>query len=183
VSGLQHPDERPPRPGLSFLGRAFGSVVVIVLLAAAATATAGLLQIKEELATPADAPPPIKPAKGVIEDVKPGKPQTILILGSDRRWSDLKKNNPALRKSNPARSDTIMLGRMDPDQEATAVMSIPRDLKVLIPGYGVNKINAAYSLGGPALTLKTVRSVTKLPINHVINVHFNGFWRAVNGVG
>ena len=44
-----------------------------------------------------------------------------------------------------------MLMRLDPNQAATAVMSIPRDLKVLIPGHGINKINAAYSLGGPDL--------------------------------
>lgn len=186
MSRFTYPNERPPRPGLSFLGRAFGSVVLIVLLAAAATATAGLLQIKEELSTPADAPPPIKPAKGVIEeDVKPGKPQTILVLGSDRRWSDLKKNNPALARSNPARSDTIMLIRMDPDQEATAVMSIPRDLKVLIPGYGVNKINAAYSLGGPSLTAQTIKQLfgEDFKINHIVNVNFSGFREAVDAVG
>jgi LCP family protein required for cell wall assembly len=186
VSGFHHPDERPPRPGLSFLGRAFGSVVLIVLLAAGATATAGLLQIKEELKTPPGAPPPIKPKPGILEDdVKPGKPQTILILGSDRRWSDLKKNNPALRKSNPARSDTIMLIRMDPDQEATAVMSIPRDLKVLIPGYGINKINAAYSLGGPSLTAQTIKQLfgNDFKINHIVNVNFSGFREAVDAVG
>ena len=67
--------------------------------------------------------------------------RSILILGSDRRWSDLKKNNPALSQSNPARSDTILLVRMDPHQQATAVLSIPCDLKVLIPGYGINKKN------------------------------------------
>jgi LCP family protein required for cell wall assembly len=76
-----------------------------------------------------------------------------------------------------------MLVRLDPDKKATAVMSLPRDLKVEIPGHGTDKINAAYELGGPALTLETVKAVTKLPINHVINVHFDGFWRAVNAVG
>jgi polyisoprenyl-teichoic acid--peptidoglycan teichoic acid transferase len=178
-------DERPPREGLAFLGRAFGSVLLIVLLAAGATATAGLLQIKDELETPEGAPPAIKPVPGILEDVKPGKPQTILILGSDRRWSDLKKNNPALRKSNPARSDTIMLIRMDPDQEATAVMSIPRDLKVLIPGYGVNKINSAYSLGGPSLTAATIKQLfgDDFKINHIVNVNFSGFREVVDALG
>ena len=76
-----------------------------------------------------------------------------------------------------------MLVRLDPGKEATAIMSLPRDLKVEIPGHGVDKINAAYELGGPALTLETVKAVTKLPVNHVINVHFDGFWRAVNAVG
>jgi LCP family protein required for cell wall assembly len=54
---------------------------------------------------------------------------------------------------------------------------------VSIPGHGTDKINAAYDYGGPALTLETVKAVTGLPINHVINVHFSGFWRAVNAVG
>ena len=76
-----------------------------------------------------------------------------------------------------------MLVRLDPDKEATAIMSLPRDLKVEIPGHGTDKINAAYELGGPGLTLETVKAVTGLPINHVINVHFDGFWRAVNAVG
>ena len=76
-----------------------------------------------------------------------------------------------------------MLVRLDPDKEATAIMSLPRDLKVEIPGHGTDKINAAYELGGPELTLETVKEVTGLSINHVINVHFDGFWRAVNAVG
>ena len=52
-----------------------------------------------------------------------------------------------------ARSDTIMLVRLDPDSDATTLMSLPRDLKVEIPGHGTDKINAAYELGGPRLTL------------------------------
>jgi LCP family protein required for cell wall assembly len=178
-------EERPPREGLRFLARAMGSLVVIVLLTAAATATASLLQIKEIIQAPKSAPPPIKATKGVIEDAKPGKPQTILILGSDRRWSDLKKNNPTLARSNPARSDTILLVRMDPRQEATAVLSIPRDLKVLIPGYGINKINAAYSLGGPNLTAATIKSLfgEDFKINHIVNVNFKGFREVVDALG
>jgi LCP family protein required for cell wall assembly len=177
------PDNRPPREGLSFLLRAFGSLLAIVLLTAAATATAGLLQIKKEIQPPKDAPPTVKTKE--ITEAKPGKPQTIMILGSDRRYSDLKKNNPLLRQSNPARSDTILLVRMDPHQEATAVLSIPRDLKVLIPGYGINKINAAYSLGGADLTAKTIKSLfgEDFKINHIINVNFQGFRQAVDAVG
>ena len=47
----------------------------------------------------------------------------------------------------------------------------------------MDKINAAYELGGPALTLKTVKQLTGLPVNHVVNVHFDGFFRAVKAVG
>jgi LCP family protein required for cell wall assembly len=176
-------DERPPREGLRFLARATGSLVLIVLLTAAATATASLLQIKEIIKPPKSAPPPVQTHE--VTDAKPGKPQTILLLGSDRRWSDLKKNNPLLKKSNPARSDTILLVRMDPRQEATAVLSIPRDLKVLIPGYGINKINAAYTLGGADLTAKTIKSLfgEDFKINHIIDVNFGGFRQVVDALG
>jgi LCP family protein required for cell wall assembly len=176
-------EERPPREGLRFLGRAAGSLVLIVLLSAGATATASLLQIKEIIQPPKSAPPPVKTKE--VTEAKPGKPQTILVLGSDRRWSDLKKNNPLLKKSNPARSDTILLVRMDPRQEATAVLSIPRDLKVLIPGYGINKINAAYTLGGADLTAKTIKSLfgEDFKINHIVDVNFGGFRRVVDALG
>ncbi len=178
-------EERPPREGLRVLSRAFGSLLLILVLTAAATATAGLMQIKTGIEPPKNAPPPIKDDPKAIEKPKPGKPQTILILGSDRRWSDLKKNNPALQRSNPARSDTILLIRMDAKQAATVVMSIPRDLKVLIPGYGINKINAAYSLGGPNLTAQTIKSLfgEDFKINHIINVNFKGFREVVDAVG
>src|SRR5436190_13374866 len=74
-----------------------------------------------------------------------GGPQTIMILGSDHRVTDQPGDKP--------HSDTILLIHLDPDNEATTVMSIPRDLRVTIPGRGSDKINAAYSDGGPHLTL------------------------------
>ena len=77
----------------------------------------------------------------------------------------------------------MILVRLDPVEEGTALLSLPRDLKVEIPGHGTDKINAAYSLGGPKLTLKTVKQLTGLTINHVINVDFGGFRKAVNAIG
>ena len=62
-------------------------------------------------------------------------------------------------------------------------MSIPRDLKVEIPGYGIDKFNAAYTYGGPKLTLQLVKELTGLEVNHVVNVDFLGFVRAVNAIG
>ena len=97
-----------------------------------------------------------------------GKAQTLMILGSDRRFGDKKAGIPP-------RSDTIILVRLDPDKEATAVMSVPRDLKVQIPGYGTDKINAAYSYGGPELMVRTVEQLTRVRIDHVVVVDFTGF--------
>src|SRR5436190_6381162 len=143
----------------------------MVLLTAAATATAGLLAIKDV----ADRIPKI-PGYVPVEPTKPGKPQTLLLLGSDRRYVDRNSKNAA-------RSDTIMLIRLDPGQEATTLLSIPRDLKTEIPGYGYEKINAAYQVGGPNLTLRTVKQLLGIKINHVINVNFSGFRKAVDLLG
>ncbi len=107
----------------------------------------------------------------------PGKPQTLMILGSDRRP---KENTEGAAGG---RSDTIILMRLDPNKNATAMMSLPRDLKVQIPGHGTDKINAAYEIGGPRLTLKTVKRLTGLSINHVINIDFSGFYEGVNAIG
>lgn len=114
-----------------------------------------------------------------ISKVPPGQAQTILLLGSDRR----PKNATDGGAGTGARSDTIILARLDPQRKATALMSLPRDLRVQIPGHGMDKINEAYDLGGPALTLRTVKNLTGLPINHVINVDFGGFERAINAIG
>jgi LCP family protein required for cell wall assembly len=166
--------ERPPREGLRFLLRASLASLFIVLATAGAVATAALLAIKEEIAVPADAPPPIETKE--VTKAEAGEPQTILVLGSDRRWGDRKAGIKP-------RSDTMMLLRLDPDQDATAVLSIPRDLKVSIPGHGTDKINASYSLGGPNLTARTVKDVLGIKIHHIVNVNFRGFREAVNALG
>src|SRR5215204_478035 len=59
----------------------------------------------------------------------------------------------AIEENDPGRSDTTMLIRLDPDKGLISMMSIPRDLKVEIPGYGTGKFNEAYSYGGTKLTL------------------------------
>ena len=80
-----------------------------------------------------------------------------------------------------------MLIRLDPKQKATSVLSIPRDLRVEIPGLGSDKINAAYGEGGLDLTTRTVKQLLSTPtrpfrINHAIAVSFKGFREAVNVV-
>lgn len=114
-----------------------------------------------------------KKASDVLDGVDGGGPQTILILGSDRRFVD-KKNKV------PARSDTMLLIRLDPSKGATAVMSIPRDLRVDIAGVGRAKLNAAYEAGGPLLAARTIRDLLHIPISHIVNINFGGFQRVVD---
>jgi polyisoprenyl-teichoic acid--peptidoglycan teichoic acid transferase len=122
-----------------------------------------------------------------LSDVEGGDPQTILILGSDKRTTE---------PGDPGRSDTTMLLRVDPEKEFLSLLSLPRDLMVEIPGYGgPYKLNEAYSYGeqeqarnkegggGPDLTLKTVKHLLGIDINHIVNVDFEGFYDAINAIG
>ena len=105
-----------------------------------------------------------------------GKPQTILLIGADQRAPGAADYHAG------ARSDTMMLVRLDPKKQATALMSLPRDLKVRVPGHGVSKLNEAYSEGGVKLTVKTIKLLTGLGINHVVNIDFRGFRKAINAL-
>ena len=155
---------------------ALGAAIVIVFTATT-TAVAGLLQFKQ-LATDLSATPAIKHAQVTVPN--PGDAQTILILGSDHRA------HTPLSASN---SDTIILVRMDPNSSTINVISIPRDLQVQIPvpGGGVEtaKINAAYSLGGPNLVVKTLKAnvFPGLAVSHIVDINFAGFRDLVNAIG
>jgi LCP family protein required for cell wall assembly len=174
-------DDRLVPAGRRMFWRALGGAVLIFVLTATATATAALLFIEDIIPPEVHKQPQIKTDQ--ITRAEAGKPQTLLLLGSDRRYADLKKNNPLLKKNMPARSDTMMLVRIDPDKGATAILSIPRDLHVKIPGIGVDKINRAYEEGGEDLTLRTVKKLLGIKINHAINVNFSGFREVVNAIG
>jgi polyisoprenyl-teichoic acid--peptidoglycan teichoic acid transferase len=154
------------------------SLAAFLIVGSMATATAnalihGLVDIADDL----------RPIPGVSQWLTPvpeSGPQTILILGSDLRPSDVAEG--LVSKNYKGLSDTTMLLRLDPDRDAIALFSLPRDLKVSIPGYGTDKLNAAYAIGGPQLTLRTVEGVTGLDVNHLVNVDFEGFARAVNHI-
>jgi LCP family protein required for cell wall assembly len=170
-------DDRPPRLAFGMYKRFLLGALVVVLASAATVSTAALLEIKDDTTIFLKNSSSLgSDVKGALDDVDSGGPQTILLLGSDQRFIDIKQKNPV-------RSDTIILLRLDPSKGATSVMSIPRDLKVSIPGHGTDKINAAYAIGGPALSVKTIRNLLHVPITHVVNINFGGFRRAVDRLG
>ncbi|MEO8690303.1 MAG: LCP family protein [Solirubrobacteraceae bacterium] len=172
--------EPPPNVGAGLLKRGAICGLLVVLLAAGSVSAAGFLQADAVLQTiTKEGRAPINIPE--IDRAQAGEPQTLMILGSDQRFGDKKLGIKP-------RSDTIILVRLDPDKEATAVMSVPRDLKVDIPGYGRDRVNAAYELGGPRLTVKTVKRLFEKPgkpfkINHIVNVDFGGFRKVVNYIG
>jgi LCP family protein required for cell wall assembly len=167
-------DHEPPPKRKRYWWRFTLGSLLIIAVSAAATATSILLYVGS-IAHALEHNGALKSAlENKLAKVNGGGPENILILGSDKR---------ANLQEDPGRSDTTILLRLDPDLNAIAVMSIPRDLKVEIPGYGTEKFNAAYTDGGPKLTLQVVKELTGLQINHVVNVDFLGFVRAVDAIG
>ncbi|HEU4657732.1 MAG TPA: LCP family protein [Capillimicrobium sp.] len=179
MSVYEEVDARPVRHGRRMLWKFLLAAVIITFASAAATASTLLLEVDRLVKVFDDNSGPSPVSENVLDKVPAGEPQTIMLLGSDRRYVDKVQGNPA-------RSDTIILVRLDPDRGVTAVLSIPRDLKVNIPtknGVVTDKINAAYSIGGPELTLKTVKNLLHIPIHHIVNINFGGFEDAVNTLG
>jgi len=175
-------DETPPKPGRSMYRRALMAAALIVLMSAGATLAAGLLQI--DAFQDAFRKASRGRSLGHLPDITPaeaGKPQTIMVLGTDGRLG--------ADAGGDKRSDTIILARLDATKSAITLMSIPRDLKVTLPGQQIpDKINAAYSNGGTRLTLRTVKNLLSRPgepfkINHVVEVDFTGFRRMVDYLG
>lgn len=134
------------------------------------------------------------PVRKDILEPYTGGPQTYLVLGSDRRA----KSKISLDRSNPPRSDTILLVRFDPNQGQTSVMSIPRDLLVNIKSrkgdyYPQEKINAAYTYGAKLGGVKgsmelAAETIEKevfpgLKINGIVDVNFASFVKIVDTLG
>jgi LCP family protein required for cell wall assembly len=109
-----------------------------------------------------------------------------LIAGSDSRQGLTPAEEHALSTGSGiggSRSDTILILHIPSGGGKPLLISLPRDSWVPIPGFGENKINAAYSLGGPKLLAETVQNVTGLRIEHYMEVGFGGFVGVVNAVG
>src|SRR4051812_38385048 len=175
---MEPDSERPPRVGSRMRLGFAAAAAIVVLSTAGATVGVGMVQVHHIAAVVHHYGHTEPFVAGTITAPPAGKPQTLLLVGSDRRYGDARGD---------ARSDTLMLVRLDPKQNATTVLSIPRDLKVTIPGHGIDKINDAYGLGGLDLTTRTVTGLLSRPgrrfrVNHAIAVNFKGFREAVDVV-
>jgi LCP family protein required for cell wall assembly len=80
-------------------------------------------------------------------------------------------------------TDALMLLCLDTGNKKAALLSIPRDTYVDIPGAGMDKINTAYNHGGEALVIKTVAELTGAGINHFVSLDYEGFVRIIDELG
>ncbi|GAA1525422.1 hypothetical protein GCM10009678_03460 [Actinomadura kijaniata] len=108
-----------------------------------------------------------------------------LLVGSDTRVraATTGKNGEDLWKPGQQRSDTLMLLHLPADRSKAYVISFPRDLWVEIPGHGTQKINAAFSYGGPRLLIETIENLTDVRIDHFGAIDFTGFKTMTDALG
>lgn len=108
----------------------------------------------------------------------------VLLVGVDARDQSI---SDALSEPDwPAgefRSDVLMVLHLDADRQHAQVVSFPRDSWVDVPGHGMQKINAAFSYGGPSLAIQTVEQVSGLRLDHVAVIDFAGFQGLTDALG
>ena len=108
-------------------------------------------------------------------DLNNGKPFTVLILGTD---------TGEYGRTYRGRSDTMMLAAVSLKEKKTTLVSIPRDTKVAIPGYGYNnKINAAYSYEGTKGAVNIVQSYLDVPVDYYVEMNMKGLEELSAAVG
>ncbi len=188
-------DEHGPSLWWSMWKRFLIAGVLIVALSAGATVTVALNTVGGIAREVFPAANHIDAPKSLVAPEYSGGPATFLVLGSDRREGSVN----SFERSPEARSDTILLVRLDPEQGQTSVMSIPRDLMVNITApngavYPEEKINTAYTIGsrsggskgGILLAAETIKREVFPQIKHfdaIIDVNFKGFIQVVDTLG
>jgi LCP family protein required for cell wall assembly len=157
-------------------GREIGIALVLIVLFFVVWAAIGYLVFRGGVSDankrlPKTARLALTPDKGSLLS----SPSTILLLGTD--------HSLAASRAGDRHSDSITLLRTDPDHGRLYYLSIPRDLRVEIPGYGAAKINTAYQVGGPRLAARTVSAYTSIPVNHIVVVNFAQFEDLIDAIG
>ncbi|MGW4064595.1 LCP family protein [Amycolatopsis sp. NPDC004747] len=173
-----YPPSRPPRRRRWSIGKVLGALVLVFVVF-----LAGIWVYLEFSIKRVDA----------LADYS-GRPVAAsgtnwLIVGSDSREGLTADDEERLATGDVAaagggqRTDTIMIAHLPDNSTKPTLLSLPRDSQVSIPGHGKNKINAAFSLGGPKLLAQTVEGATGLHIDHYAEIGFGGFAKIVDAIG
>jgi polyisoprenyl-teichoic acid--peptidoglycan teichoic acid transferase len=153
---------------------ALGVILLFALIVAWAVASylavrSGVKEANARLGRPARAA--LVPQDGLLLS----EATSVLLIGTD--------SAPTRERRGLRHSDSMMLVTTDPEHNRISYLSIPRDLRVQVPDHGFDKINVAYQIGGPRLAVRTVRSYTGLPVNHIVIVDFARFEELIDALG
>lgn len=111
------------------------------------------------------------------DELVEGGRQNILLLGMDAGTLGAKEEH------NRHRSDTILVVSLDKKNKDVKILSIPRDTRIRLGGYGIQKINAATAFGGADLAVKTVKNFLGVPIHNYVVVKLSSFKNIVDALG
>lgn len=178
---------RGPVPaGLTRVPRSGRGRPLTVVGLAAAVAVAGALGVVSAAGSLTDGVRQVEAVAAVLD--RPGGPVVnYLLVGSDSR-EGADPDQPDFGAIGGAgdvsgqRSDTIMVLRYDVASGGVALLSLPRDLWVEIPGFRADRINSAYARG-PDVLVRTVQSALGVPVHHYLEVDFFGFKDLVDAIG
>ena len=179
------PQEPRPRTGHRVLIGLFACVAALALAAAG-----GLVYLQSELSGQVNRIDNVftgledRPARSTTGTA--GDALNILVMGTDRRSDAATTGSDATGAEwvpGAQRTDTIMILYVDGDREGASLISIPRDAWVNVPGYGMNKINAAFSFAGPSLAVQTIEDYTGIRIDHLAVIDWTGFETLTDTLG
>lgn len=103
----------------------------------------------------------------------------MVLLGTDESID----RNENMSTDGIYRTDTIILARIDPVEKHVALVSMQRDTQIMLAEYGKQKLNAAYTFGGPGLAISTVGSIAGVGISHFVLIDMNGMQDVVDALG
>ncbi len=156
------------------VGRLIGFIVILVSLIVGCTLAGGLIYstfFKKKVAV-------VAPTQEMVQDEVLNKRINVLLLGTDDGESEDMINDT------PKRTDAMLLVSFDPDHNDVAILSMPRDTRVSIPGRRwPDKINAAYAYGGVNMAKQTVANLLQVPIHYYMQVDWRGFIEVVDLLG
>ena len=170
-------DPREPRTRRPGRGRRVFAALVLLLVAWLGFTAFAPWHAWSTVSRVDDAPPGDRPAQG--------DGRTYLLVGSDSRegLSAADRRKLGTGTAEGRRTDSIILVHVPSGSGKPALVSVPRDSFLPIPGHGKNKVNASFAIGGPQLLVQTLEQATGLRIDGYVEIGFGGFSTVVDSLG
>ncbi len=176
-SAVEHYSAARKRRSLHKRIRVAVIIVLCVILAGGGIAWAYLSNIENRLHEGVN-----DKLRGTLTNVQADDPFYMLLLGVDKSEQRAESAEYGQDSSN-YRTDSIMLARIDPKQKQVTLVSIHRDTLVDLGEHGKQKINAAYSVGGPSYAVEVISKFAGVPISHYAEIDFDHFEGIVDALG
>ncbi len=152
-------------------------IVLVLVLGGAGTALAYLGTIQSNLHSGLDMD---EMNAALADEAYAGEPFYMLLMGVD---GSKEREQSAQYAGDTFRSDSMILVRVDPENQKVTMVSLHRDTQIDMGEYGTQKLNAAHALGGSAYAVEVVSEFAGVPISHYAEINFDAFKDIVDALG